>query len=214
MNLIKTLIVLAIFTSCSGNKETKATIKNDQKTSTPIEKNGISSDKGDPADTAAIFAKYPFLRQRQPDSPFDSLPLQRKVQLLEARDFFSKGNFQIGSFGFQFISYLRENKGKTFDKNFNCNTLKFSKNNELLETNSDEMKEIYMATYSSVNLYFKVNVNSKDAETRKVRLENVKNAFNKAGVDLNKLVFDDTLAPVGPDGTLSLQIFQKLPKKK
>ncbi len=167
------------------------------------------------SDTAAMFAKYPVLKDKSKGTPFDSLSLKRKYQLLEARTFFGNTQFELGTFGDQFYTFLKTNQGKDFDKSIVCKYLKFEEGKtELKGVDKIELKEIFMATYSSVNLYFKVNVNAKDPIIRKERLENVKKEFIKIGLDMSKVEFGESLEPEIKDNHLVILLHQKLPPTK
>lgn len=163
-------------------------------------------------DTAILYKKYPMLKESTKDTPFDTLNIQQKFQMLEARAFFKDGKSEKGAFGDQYFSFLRDATRKSFEKDLICQHIMFKPGTAELEgTDSPEMYEIIMASYSSLNLYFKVKINASDAALRKARIESVKNAFSKARVNLQKISFDETANTGKDDDKLVLHLYQQLP---
>lgn len=206
MKYLSLLALMIILVACSSKSDTAATAE------APKQEAEEKIDFFTTTDTSILFKKYPMLKEDTKGTPFDTLSIQQKFQMLEARAFFKDGKYEPGAFGSQYFSFLRDNTRKTFEKDLICKHIKFkSGTSELEGTDSKEMNEIVMASYSSLNLYFRVIINTNDAALKKSRMESVKNAFAKARVNLDKIVFDENNSSGKEDDNLVLHLFQQKP---
>lgn len=207
---------MVLFVACSSKKEANAIQDSakDQSKNTTSTPNASSDNELAGIDTAAFFKKYPNIKKDAKGTPYDTLSLKKQVLLMEAREFFSNSQFQLGSFGDQFISFLKTNQGRSFNKNFTLSQIKFQQGKSDITGNyAQELTEFGHATYSSVNLFFKINVNEKDSELRKAKLNSLKTLFKNSKVDVSRVEFDEASQPIGKSDEITVSLYQKLPKK-
>lgn len=206
MKYINLTLLLLLFIACAKKENTGDT---GNKTEKPVEE---KLDFFAENDSSAWYKKYPMLRESTTDTPFDSLSLQQKFQMLESRAFFKDRKYEPGAFGDKYYAFLRDTSRNTFEKDLVCTHIKFKPGTaELVGLDTKELNDIIMASYSSLNLYFRVNVNATDAALRQARLESVKNAFTQARVNLAKIIFDDSLSGKTSSDELVLHLFQHKP---
>ncbi len=134
----------------------------------------------------------------------------KKYKLVKARAFLTKSQFEFGTFGDQFYTYLTKSQSKNYKSNFTCKYLKFEPGKaDFIAVNKDEIHQVCQAANGSVNLYMKVNVNSTDEALSKERLKNVQEFLKTQDIDLTKLEFNHTTEPIIEKDKLSFEIYKK-----
>ncbi len=215
MKLLHYSLIFVIFLTACSTKNEKTVNQETKNTKTATGTNNLN-DPNDLTgiDTAAFFKKYPNILKEAKNTPFDTLSLKKKVLLMEGREYIMKSQFQLGSFGDQLSSFLRTNTGKTFDKNFTFANFKFEPGKSTISGKYDsEITAFGHATFSSVNLFFKINVNEKDPTLRKAKIESIKSILSKSKVDLSRVEYDEVGEPIGKPDQISIRMYQKLEKK-
>lgn len=161
-------------------------------------------------DTTKAFAEFPNLRLKNLGMPFDSMTIAQKYKMLKSREFLTKSQFEMGTFGEQFFTYLSNSQKKDFNGKFTCKYLKFEPGkSDFIVGNKDELYQVCQAANGSVNLYFKINVNSNDANLSTERIEKVKEILEKQDINLSKIEFNHPNEKIIEKDKLSLEVYQK-----
>lgn len=208
MQLLKIIPLLLLTFACTSKNGKLAVKPANESINNMAQK--IKLDDVTGLDTAKIFSEFPMLKSKKMGMPYDTMTLARKYKILKSREFLTKSQFEFGTFGEQFFTFLSNAQKKDYKSNFTCKYLKFEPGKaDFIVGNKDELYQVCQAANGSVNLYMKVNVNSTDEALSKERLKNVQEFLKTQDIDLTKLEFNHTTEPIIEKDKLSFEIYKK-----
>lgn len=208
MQILKFIPLIILTFACTSKNGKLAVKSNNETSSKEAQKPNLENTTN--LDTTKMFTEFPMLRSKTLGMPLDSMTTARKYKLLKARNFLTKSQFEFGTFGEQFFTYLSNNQKKNFNGNFTCKYLKFEPGkSDFIVGNKDELNQVCQAANGSINLYFKINVNSNDANLSKERIDKVKEILEKQDVDLSKIEFNHPTEKIIEKDKLSVLVYKK-----
>ncbi len=162
-------------------------------------------------DTGAFLKENPQVRNKLIlGTDFQNLTTQKRIYSYKSRVYFGLNGRKEGTLAATIMSvFFQDSVAKANSKLVELKELKFPEGQSKLDgTDSEEMKIVSLATYvpTPFVLMLKINVNTNDLALRKERLNNFKQAMEKAGADITKFVFDENILPVLKEGTVSFEV--------
>ncbi len=192
--------LLIITASCS--KPAKEAVKK-QSTDSTVAETSASNDYYAGVDTNEVFNKYPQMRKSY-GKTLDTIPIKRKVALLDSRKFLMNTTLENGSLGEQFISYLRINPNE-FNQEFTAKHLKFA-GAELKGKEYDEVNHLAQTINSSINIRFEMDLHTKDANLWEQRKQSLVTALEPLCPALNLVAFKNAANSKDDSGKISMKI--------
>ena len=207
------MMMISILSACKHDKEATASTQAPSSSTDP-NKDIAKLEVLSKIDTGTFFKANPAVRNKKMFGPqFENLSDKQRIYTFKSRVYFGMNMRNEGSLASKIMKLAVKDSSlnKASDKIIEAKDLKFADGQSKLEgTESDEMKIFSLATYIPFGeMTLKVNVNTADPKLRKERINSFKQEMSNVGAEVSKFIFDENLAPVSKEGTVSFEVDAK-----